>query len=523
MAISFKADNPWGVVKSLALSGSILAALAVSGCLVVMAADETNRTLHLRFLEPQAATYAVDRAPKESLLSARGRIDEVRARRMPGPPEHIVLRDKVVLGLADGVRIDTVLADSPLTVSRTVGPNLFVLQAPDAMTAALEADRLARVQGVAISHPVRKRPAKLHWRYAPAPNDTYFPRQWHLENRDSATGVPLGFDLGIRSAWADNLGEGVTIAIVDEGVATSHPDLAGNMPGTYDHNFVTGSSSGTPMRLQGSHGTAVAGLVAAVGNNSRGVIGVAPKASMASWVVFDASEYMVDEETMMDALQYCSNVVSIQNHSWGNASVGQLAFGALEDQAIENAVTKGRNGLGVIMVRSAGNDWQSGNDVNDDGYGQDPRAIAVGAIRATGRAASYTTPGAPVLVAAFSGDQDVATPSGGTTNYIQLCTTDLQGALGRNTDPVTGDYGFDSTGFGGTSGSAPQISGLCALMLNANPNLTWRDVQQILVLSARQLDASDPDTKINGAGLPVNHRVGFGVPDAGQAVRLARW
>jgi len=513
----------WCVVRSLAFTGSILAALTASGFSVAIAADETNRTLHLRFLEPQAATYAVDVAPKGGLSSARDRADEVRARRMPGPPARIVLRDRVVLGLADRVQLDTVLVDSPLTVSRRVGANLFVLQAPDAMTAALEADRLARVQGVVISHPVRKRPAKLHWRYAPAPNDTYFPRQWHLENRDSATGAPLGFDLGIRSAWADNLGNGVIIAIVDEGVATSHPDLAGNMPGTYDHNFVTGSSSGTPMRTQGSHGTAVAGLVAAVGNNSRGVIGVAPRASMASWVVFDASEYMVDEETMMDALQYCSNVVSIQNHSWGNASVGQLPFGVLEDQAIENAVTKGRNGLGVIMVRSAGNDWQSGNDVNDDGYGQDPRAIAVGAVRVTGRAASYTTPGAPVLVAAFSGDQDVSTPSGGTTNYIQLCTTDLQGALGRNTDPATGDYGFDSTGFGGTSGSAPQISGLCALMLNANPNLTWRDVQQILVLSARQLDAADPDTKINGAGLPVNHRVGFGVPDAGQAVRLAKW
>ena len=63
---------------------------------------------------------------------------------------------------------------------------------------------------------------------------------------------------------------------------------------------------------------------------------------------------------------------------------------------------------------------------------------------------------------------------------------------------------------------------MAALLLSANPNLTWRDVQQILILSARHFDLADPDVRTNGAGFRVSHNVGFGVPDAGQAVALAR-
>lgn len=501
------------VAVAAVLAGNLLA-------IMVAAASEPVR---FQFREPNIAVYVVDPDPVAARIQVKTDADLLRAWRDQGPTNRIFIGSRVVLRLAPGVELDRVLAGSVLKPARRVTSDLYVLQAPDALTAAVEADRLSRLPDVELSHPVRKRPAKLHWSYAPAPNDPYFPRQWHLENRDPATGTPLGFDMNVRSAWADNSGAGVVLAICDEGVATAHPDLSANMPRQYDHNFVNGNNNGNPMTTSAAHGTAVAGLVAAVGNNGKGVVGVAPQVSLASWVIFDANENLVDEEAMMDAFQYCSNVVSVQSHSWGNASVGQLPFGALENQGIENAVTKGRAGLGVVIVRSAGNDRLDGNNVNDDGYGQDPRAITVGAVRFTGRPTSYTTPGAPVLLAALSGDDNVSTPSGGTTNYPTICTTDRQGTLGYNTDPTTGDYAYGSTGFSGTSASAPQISGLCALILNANPSLTWRDVQQILVFAARQLDPSDPDTRVNGAGLPVNHNVGFGVPDAGQAVRLGRW
>src|SRR5207245_1262729 len=80
----------------------------------------------------------------------------------------------------------------------------------------------------------------------------------------------------------------------------------------------------------------------------------------------------------------------------------------------------------------------------------------------------------------------------------------------------------DALGFSGTSASVPQIAGVAALMLSVNPNLTYRDVQQILIFASRHFDLADPDLVINGAGFQVSHNAGFGVPDAGVAVSLAQ-
>ncbi|HTH47510.1 MAG TPA: proprotein convertase P-domain-containing protein, partial [Candidatus Limnocylindria bacterium] len=133
---------------------------------------------------------------------------------------------------------------------------------------------------------------------------------------------------------------------------------------------------------------------------------------------------------------------------------------------------------------------------------------------------SYSTPGACLLVGAMGGDFTDFTSPG-------LVTTDRVGSNGANrlqdpADPTSWNYAFDSTGFVGTSASAPLVSGVVALVLATNPNLGWRDVQQVLVLASRHIDLADPDLVTNGAGLLVGHNVGFGIPDAGTAVRLAQ-
>ena len=107
----------------------------------------------------------------------------------------------------------------------------------------------------------------------------------------------------------------------------------------------------------------------------------------------------------MDMFQYRSDVVSVENHSWGNAKFSQLGPTALERIGISNAIAFGRAGRGVIMVRSAGNGRESGINANDDGYANESGAICVASVGRNGRAATYSNPGACVLVAASGGDR----------------------------------------------------------------------------------------------------------------------
>jgi subtilisin-like proprotein convertase family protein len=114
----------------------------------------------------------------------------------------------------------------------------------------------------------------------------------------------------------------------------------------------------------------------------------------------------------------------------------------------------------------------------------------------------------------------VCAPSdGGVGANSQITSTDRVGIVGRNTDPVTGDYLFN---FGGTSAAAPQIAGVAALLLEANPALGWRDVKHILAHTSRRLQPSDPGWSLNAAGLAHHDRLGFGLADAHAAVSLAR-
>ena len=480
----------------------------------------TNQVV--RFREPRDVAYRLESATVGTAAVAPPQW--IRAWPVNGSTNSVLLGATVILQVHSPNDLPALLSLSGLELNATYPSNVFVLQAPDALTAARAAAQLAEQSSVSLSHPVRRRAMRLHGSFAPRPNDPLWGQQWHLEDRDTNTAERLGYDLSVRTAWATTRGAGVIVAQGDDGIELNHPDLQANTAGTPHHDFVNGTSSGYPLGSGSIHATAVAGLIAAQANNGLGVSGVAPEARLASWVIFDAFGNFTDEIQSGQMFAYASNVVSVQNHSWGNADVTQLAPGVLEIQGIANAVQKGRGGLGVVMVRAAGNEQAQLNDANDDGFANDPQAITVGAVRNSGRVTSYSTPGACVLVAAFSDDSNVDIGEGVITSYPTLATTDRQGSLGYNADTFSGyaDYGYANTGFGGTSGSTPQIAGLCALILSANPTLGYRDVQQVLMLSARQLDPADPNVQTNGAGFRLSHSTGFGVPDAGEAVALAK-
>jgi len=480
----------------------------------------------VRFRDPRLRAFVLELPSihPQGLEKSSQPVQWIRARSLRDPKLELELGSRVVLQVNPGTDVHALLAETPLQIVRTLPDHVYILQAPDALTAARLSSELTEKPGVRIVHPIRRRKMKLLGRYAPMPDDPQFCWAWHLEDRDEQNGQRKGYDLCVRSAWPYTTGRGVVVAVADDGVELTHPDLSSNASMDLSYNFFAGNKNGLPQSDKQMHATAVAGIIAAASNNRRGACGVAPHAKICSWVVFNSQGWFLDEETAAAMFQYKMDQVWIQNHSWGNVTTEQYPLSILEDQAIQTAVTQGRHGRGVIIVRAAGNERADLRNTNDDGYSQDPRVITVGAVRNNGQPCSYTTPGATILVSAFSGDSNVELGEGLYTNYPTIFTTDRTGSLGYNKYDQAGleDYAYGYTGFSGTSASTPQISGLCALLLSINPALTWRDVQQILILSSRQLYPADPDITINGGGFAVSHNDGFGVPDAGMAVQLAR-
>ena len=333
------------------------------------------------------------------------------------------------------------------------------------------------------------------------PDDSLFGDQWHLQNTGQTGGLP-GADINAVDAWDSVLGSGVVIAIVDDGLQYTHPDLADNYRADLSYDFNDNDPDPAPGPVGNNHGTAVAGLAGAVGFNGLGVSGVAPDAFLAGLRLMGAATTDADEAA---ALAYLSQQIDIYSNSWGPIDDAQRLEGPgpLTLAALQDGVLNGRGGLGNIYTWAAGNGLTTNDNVNYDGYANSRFTIAVSALDHDGQQAYYSEPGAPILVAAYGGGSGAG-----------MTTTDLQG--GQGYDPT--DF---TSGFLGTSASTPVVAGVVALMLQANPNLTWRDVQHILVNTAAHNHPGDADWTFNGAGHLVNHKYGFGAIDAAAAVSAA--
>ncbi|CAC5363923.1 Furin-like protease 2,Proprotein convertase subtilisin/kexin type 6,Furin,Endoprotease bli-4,Proprotein convertase subtilisin/kexin type 5 [Mytilus coruscus] len=245
--------------------------------------------------------------------------------------------------------------------------------------------------------------------------DTEWPNLWYLNGDISPT-------MKVDKAWAAGYsGKGITIAVLDDGLQTDHPDLAVNIDTAnnrdiYDNDYDPNPTNGS------SHGTEVSGLIGAVKDNSICVVGVAFKSTLIGIRILGALGISDSDEAQ--ALTHYISKVDIYSNSWGP----------------------------------------------DDGIGfNGPKSITKAALQ---NGVTYTT---------------TTTPSG-----------------------------CKNKGVEGTSYAAPIASGIVALTLEANPNLTWRDIQHLIVLTSNRNGFNDTydNWSINGAKKEFNQVLGFGLMDA---------
>lgn len=324
-------------------------------------------------------------------------------------------------------------------------------------------------------------------------NDPIFKDQWHIVN----TAFP-GHDVNVVPVWRMNItGKGIVTALIDDGLDYESPDLKDNFSpeGSWDYN--DNRPNPKPMLENDYHGTRCAGEIAAAKGNDYCGVGVAYDSKVSGIRILSA-EISSEEEAV--AMIYGLDVNDIYSCSWGPPDNGRSMD--VPDKVVRSAMLKGiqegRKGKGALYVFASGNGASRGDSCNFDGYTNSIYSLTVSAIDYKGLHPIYSESCTAVMVSTYSS---------GSGEHIH--TTDINGKC--------------STTHGGTSAAAPLAAGIYALILQANPELTWRDVQYLTVLSAAEIDPFDgtwQDSAVEGR--KYSPKYGWGKIDAEKMVKMAQ-
>lgn len=332
-------------------------------------------------------------------------------------------------------------------------------------------------------------------------NDPNFNSQWGLKNTGQNGGT-VGVDIKACEAWGITKGSSnITIAVFDDGVDKTHPDLTNLSPFSYD-----GHTSTSPSVIRGNHGTACAGIIGANSNNSLGVTGVAPGCKiMPISIKFDPQGQGIGTsfEGYANAINYAwQNGAAVISNSWSG-----FLPSSLMDEAYVNALTKGRNNLGTVIVFASMN-----NNSTLVAYPANSNVsfLVVGAISPCGQRKSPTScDGNTGWGSNYGTTLDVVAPG------VLIPTTDIKGAAGYNAT----DYKLD---FDGTSSATPHAAALAGLILSVNPNLTQKQVVEFISRSTQKVGGYSYLTTTGRSYGTWNEEMGYGLINAKGALDLAK-
>ncbi|XGW19896.1 hypothetical protein V3C99_003605 [Haemonchus contortus] len=326
--------------------------------------------------------------------------------------------------------------------------------------------------------------------------DPLYPKQWYLVGKAAGN-----YDMNVREAWLlGYAGRNISISILDDGIQRDHPDLVANYDPLASTDINDHDDDPTPQNNgENKHGTRCAGEVAAVAGNNYCGVGVAFKAKIGGVRMLDGK---VSDGVEAASLSLNQDHIDIYSASWGPNDDGKSLDGPgpLAREAILRGIRYGRQGKGNIFVWASGNGGGKQDSCSADGYTTSVYTLSVSSATYDNRRPWYLEE-CPSSIA--------ATYSSGRSSQPAIVSTDVpQGCTLRHT---------------GTSASAPLAAGMIALALEANPDLTWRDMQHIVLRTANPRPLlGNPGWSRNGVGRMISNLFGYGLMDGGAIVKLAK-
>lgn len=324
--------------------------------------------------------------------------------------------------------------------------------------------------------------------------DIFFDKQWHLRNLTN-----VGHDMDLLNLYhrymGYNKGNPIIVQVVDDGVDADHEDLIDNMDlsRSYYHSSL-GDEVGDPSsQSDNTHGTMVAGIIGARAFNGKGVRGIVPFAKIAGSNYLDYSFISTLEKVWLTGDG--ANEIAVSNNSWGQAVENLPNSDSSYETIMEEGSRSLRDGKGRIYVFAAANDREEGSSANLDYTLNNRFVVTVAGVEASNRFAYYSNPGGNILVSGYTGG---------------IGTTINEGMGGSQTWEAD-QYKNYTYKMNGTSAAAPMVSGSVALVLEACPELGWRDVRYLLAKHAKRVDESNESWVQNSAGLWYSPDYGYGL------------